>query len=945
MLKRIVLITLSAALCVSGLFAEPADLVFAALKAKNDKEVTRLLQDLALARDYPQMDKIQEKNPELFDAKHFPGDFLGKVIFNYVENAAAKAKAAQKASGSTNPHPKNTWQWYLWDLDKALSTRAATKDAALQKTLNAQISKDISILKSAMTDYLEADAKLAIGMYLYALDMGAIPGGSGSGDDVAEQLNAQFAEEANAILEYLFKAGVPFPVTLPAALKLDAWKRLKASYDSFIKITMPEKQSEYETKAEFEARNAEAKRLDAVIRSIELTLPAELVLGDYNVEGGYFRLGINLPALDQFHEGRLIDPIAWVIGLGQADLRYYIIRKNAPFFKDKGFSSWLATATITAQTPGIYRLKELAVKNGKEPVSEGLWGFSVKLTPGSHSETIIRIENYIKGREFNFSGTKVSGFEQMIPILADGQYSLSASSGELGQFWTADLKALWIPVVGGLGPAGGIVFYDKGNDSEGWRYLEMAPCDQGYKIGWGNSDDDKGVNIATGTTIGTGRANTESIILAQVAGNYAALACKTLNINGFTDWFLPSGDELGIMYDYLKRVGLLYEFGRKDPSHDRYYWTSSSVADSYEQAYGLNVSQGSYESLQRNYRCSVRAIRQFSQVKDTPLTSSTPAVVPEKESKPEVSVSPAEQPAATQAKDPAPVAKESAQPVVKETKQAIAKGFVAVTGGSFRMGSPAAEKGREKHEGPQHQVSLSDYWIGMHEVTVAEFGEFVGSSRYKTTAEKEGSGVDMKNPAKLTPGMTWQDPMIVQNKTDPVVMVSWYDAVEYCNWRSKKEGLRPAYSVAGSTVAMIEAANGYRLPTEAEWEYAARGGVQWALQPYLYAGSDNLEEVGWFGKNSAGSTHPVGSKKANALGLFDMSGNAGEWCWDFYSKDYYAKASGENPLGPPTGTTHVYRGGYWFWDTEKFERVAYRAYAVNALFRSNAIGFRLVRKP
>lgn len=137
--------------------------------------------------------------------------------------------------------------------------------------------------------------------------------------------------------------------------------------------------------------------------------------------------------------------------------------------------------------------------------------------------------------------------------------------------------------------------------------------------------------------------------------------------------------------------------------------------------------------------------------------------------------------------------------------------------------------------------------------------------------------------------------------------------------------------------------------TEAEWEYAARGGSQWALQPFIYAGSANLEEVGWYGKNSGGSTKgstkPVGQKKPNVLGLFDMSGNVAEWCWDFYAKDYYAKSPAKDPLGPDAGSSPVYRGGSWIWDTANFERVAWRGYTRNPLIRTNDLGFRLVRKP
>jgi hypothetical protein len=168
MLRKLSIITLFIALLAPALAADQSDQVFAALAAKNDKEVARLLQNLALARDFAQLDKVQAKNPELFGVKYFPGDFVNKVIFNYVENAAANAKAAQKASGTANPNAKNTWQWYIWDLDKAQANKAASKDPATQKSLQTQIENDIAILTKNL-DRLDAEGRVSVGLYLYAL--------------------------------------------------------------------------------------------------------------------------------------------------------------------------------------------------------------------------------------------------------------------------------------------------------------------------------------------------------------------------------------------------------------------------------------------------------------------------------------------------------------------------------------------------------------------------------------------------------------------------------------------------------------------------------------------------------------------------------------------------------------------------------------------------------
>ena len=114
-----------------------------------------------------------------------------------------------------------------------------------------------------------------------------------------------------------------------------------------------------------------------------------------------------------------------------------------------------------------------------------------------------------------------------------------------------------------------------------------------------------------------------------------------------------------------------------------------------------------------------------------------------------------------------------------------------------------------------------------------------------------------------------------EEKNLPVEQVSWYDAVGFCNRLSKKAGLAPAYSIDGSSVEWNRNANGYRLPTVEEWKYAAKGG-----QEFKYSGSDNLDEVGWYDKNSEEKTHPVAQKNSNVYGLYDMSGNVWEWCWD-----------------------------------------------------------------
>ncbi len=232
--------------------------------------------------------------------------------------------------------------------------------------------------------------------------------------------------------------------------------------------------------------------------------------------------------------------------------------------------------------------------------------------------------------------------------------------------------------------------------------------------------------------------------------------------------------------------------------------------------------------------------------------------------------------------------------------------MIFVEGGTFQMGSNEGED----DEGPVHSVTVPSFYIGKFELTQIQWEIVMGDG------PSEFAGDNM-----------------------PIKKISWFDAVEFCNKLSRKEGLTPCYTGSGDRIRCNFAANGYRLPTEAEWEYAARGGKR--SEAFNYSGSNMLGDVGWFGKNSENKTHEVGSKLANELGLYDMSGNVSEWCWDWYKEDYYTDSPSANPTGPNIGSHRVRRGGYWTFNADCC-KVAKRSYGA-PFYASNYVGFRVCR--
>ena len=223
--------------------------------------------------------------------------------------------------------------------------------------------------------------------------------------------------------------------------------------------------------------------------------------------------------------------------------------------------------------------------------------------------------------------------------------------------------------------------------------------------------------------------------------------------------------------------------------------------------------------------------------------------------------------------------------------------LIYIPAGAFTMGSPSGEGDNDEH--PQHKVYLDGYYIGKYEVTNSQYKKFCDVTGHKYPPD---------------PGFSGMSNYFINYPDYPVVEVDWNDAVAYCRWA------------------------GLRLPTEAEWEKAARGG-----EDYKYAGSNNPDEVAWYDNNSGGHTHPVGQKEPNGYGSYDMSGNVWEWCSDWYNSGYYSNSPYRNPKGPDSGTGRVNRGGSWSryaW----YIRCANR-YGYTPVRRPDDLGFRVARSP
>lgn len=243
--------------------------------------------------------------------------------------------------------------------------------------------------------------------------------------------------------------------------------------------------------------------------------------------------------------------------------------------------------------------------------------------------------------------------------------------------------------------------------------------------------------------------------------------------------------------------------------------------------------------------------------------------------------------------------------VKSKVQNNIPSDMILVEGGIFMMGSDTGDS----DEKPIHFVTLSDFCIGIYPVTQELWRQVMD-----------------------------RNPSYFKGDKLPVENVSWFDCVSFCNTLNRREGFDQFYLINGESVKLLSGKHGYRLPTEAEWEFAARGGNK--SKGFYYAGG-NINDVAWYGSNAVKQTHVVGMKNPNELGLYDMSGNVREWCWDWANT--YPSTSQTNPLGPACGVRRVSRGGsFYFIDNtcRVSSRITYKPSD-----RSYDLGFRLVFLP
>jgi formylglycine-generating enzyme required for sulfatase activity len=299
-----------------------------------------------------------------------------------------------------------------------------------------------------------------------------------------------------------------------------------------------------------------------------------------------------------------------------------------------------------------------------------------------------------------------------------------------------------------------------------------------------------------------------------------------------------------------------------------------------------------------------------------------------------------------------------------EQQNSIGMRLALIQPGEFQMGSSAHDiVSRKKiaelldlkppnealtdtpEETPRHFVTVSkSFLLGAAEVTTGQFRQFVSAEKFQTDAERTGAtrfDYAQRKWLQNDAGTNWRTPGFDGRTADdcPVTSVSWNDAAAFCNWLSAKENLTACYRPEGGSWALNPDASGYRLPTEAEWEYACRAGTK----SFFSAGNlpKETEQFIWCFPNAPRAPQPVGTKRPNGFGLYDMHGNVAEWCQDRYAADYYGRSPRKDPTGAESGGERVVRGGDWY-SMALFCRSAKRVHFPPAS-AMNTRGFRVAR--
>jgi len=383
-----------------------------------------------------------------------------------------------------------------------------------------------------------------------------------------------------------------------------------------------------------------------------------------------------------------------------------------------------------------------------------------------------------------------------------------------------------------------------------------------------------------------------------------------LNFSSPTDQFSEYViDELSIQLANGKKLVVVDRRELDLIRQEEQFQMSGEVSDESAQSIGKKLGaqiivSGSLNAMGGAYRFRIRALNVETAVVETGSTA-------------DVSVGETKV-AFMLSKGSAPAMRQSAAPATPAApaKNAIPDSFARVEGGTFQMGN----NGGDSDEKPAHTVTVKGFYLSKYPVTQKEWFEVMGTTIRQQQAAAGGSR------------------LYGEGDNYPMYHVSWFEAVEYCNRLSVKEGLTPAYSGAGNAIACDWNANGYRLPTEAEWEYAAKGGGR-DPAAYEYAGSGSADAAAWYAGNSGGGARPIATKSPNSLGLYDMSGNVWEWCWDWYGD--YSGGAQTDPRGAPAGSGRVGRGGSWS-DSAQNIRSTSRNYGAPSN-RGNSLGFRLAR--